>query len=72
MTFADAVESRTGLTVDELKTMTVCELRRATEKRIGRPLVIESRFPTIGRGNVNRDRLISHEEVEQSLESSLR
>jgi len=34
-------------------------------------MVIETRFPTIGRGNVMRDRIISHEAVEQYLEVSL-
>jgi len=72
MTFAEAVKSRTGRTVGELKSTVLCEMCSITEKRTGRPMVIETRFPTIGRGNVMRDRIISHEAVEQYLEESLR
>ncbi|MCK5861176.1 MAG: hypothetical protein KAH38_01735 [Candidatus Hydrogenedentes bacterium] len=72
MTFADAIKSKTGKTLEELSNMTLREMQTVIEKRIGRSVVIETHFPIIGRGNVMRDRLVSHKAVEKSLEESLR
>jgi KaiC/GvpD/RAD55 family RecA-like ATPase len=66
-----AVERATGVEVESLRQMPIDERRRLVEQKAGRPLRIVSRFRLIGRGNIMRDRLISHEEVEAVLRRAL-
>jgi hypothetical protein len=63
----------TGRTAAEIRTSTLTESRRKIESsRRGEGMSIVSRFPFIGRGNIMRDRLLSHEQVERSLSEALR
>lgn len=65
--FEDAVERATGLSVDELRAVPVDERREQLERERGAPLRFRSRFPFVGRGNVLRDRAVSHGKVEQDF-----
>lgn len=67
-----AVERATGENVDVLRARPISDTRRIAEQRRGRPFQIISRFPFIGRGNVMRDRILSHERVEAELDRALR
>ena len=67
-----AVEQLTGESVAQLRGRSLEETRALAEKRSGRPFQFISSFPFIGRGNVMRDRVISHQEVEASLDRALR
>lgn len=67
-----AVLLSTGRTADELRGMSPSELRLLAESRHGEPLRITTRFPFVGRGNVLRDRLLSHQAVEEMLTEALR
>jgi hypothetical protein len=66
-----AVEASTGERVEVIRSRSLEETRRLAEKRQGRPLKFVSHFPFIGRGNVLRDRLVSHEQVEADLDAVL-
>jgi hypothetical protein len=67
-----AVEKATGEAVNMLRARSIEETRRVAEKRHKRPFKFTSRFPFIGRGNVLRDRVVSHDEVERGLDEVLR
>jgi len=62
----------TGQDVMAIRSQTLTQMRCRTEAKINRPLKFVSRFPLIGRGNVMRKHLISHEEVEAELTKFLR
>lgn len=55
-----------------IRSRTLWEQRRIVEKRHKAPLSMASYFPFIGRGNVLRNRLVSHEEVENMLDAALK
>lgn len=67
-----AIEKTTRESIESLRDMPLDERRRKIEKKQGRRLVITRNFPFIGRGNVMRDRTISHEEIEKQLDEVLR
>ncbi len=66
------LEKKTGFTASEIREMPVCEWRRRREKETGRRFRFFSAFPHIGRaGNVLRDRLKNHDEVEKEVDEVL-
>ena len=65
--FEQAVEIATGVPVEVLRDTPVDERRVIIEHALGRPLRFPSRFPLIGRGNVFRNRAVSHDEVEEQF-----
>ena len=67
-----AVEKATGETILQLRGRSLEDTRRVAEQRNRRPLKFISKFPFIGRGNVMRDRLVTHDAVEASLDEALR
>ena len=70
--FIKAVEQATGESIDRLRALSIEERRAETEARCGSKLRFTSKFPFIGRGNVLRDRAITHEEVEAALDKALK
>ena len=66
-TFDEAIELVTGLSVAALRDATVDERRRAVEKATGQTMRFTSRFPVCGRGNVLRDRLVTHAQAEAAF-----
>ena len=67
-----AVERATGEKIDDLRRTPIDDRRRMIERRTRRPFRFTTAFPFIGRGNVLRDRILSHEEVETALRNALR
>jgi hypothetical protein len=67
-----AVEEKTGMLINELREMTVSEMRDRVQRREKRPTTFYSAFPFIGRGSVMHDCMVSHEEVERELDEALR
>ena len=66
-----AVERSTGEKVAALRSMSIDDRRRLIERHTKRPVRFTTKFPFIGRGNVMRDRLKSHREVEAALATAL-
>lgn len=66
------IAESTGHSVEYLKDTPLDELRRNAEQKRGRPLKFVSVFPWIGRGNVMRDRLVSHEEAVAAYDDAIR
>jgi len=62
-----AVELVTGVPVEVLRKMPLDECRSALEQARGKPLTFRSRFPLVGRGNVLRDRTVSHDRAERDF-----
>jgi len=71
-TLERAVEAATNESIDSLRRVPIDERRNRVERITGRTLAFISRFPFIGRGNVMRDRLVSHSAAETSLTEALR
>lgn len=67
-----ALEKACGESVSKLRSRTLEENRRLAEKKHGLLARFVSYFPFIGRGNVLRNRLVTHEEVEKRLDEALR
>jgi hypothetical protein len=52
-------ESITGMSVNELRSISPEKFRHYCERKFGQPFSFISEFPLIGRGNVLRDGIIS-------------
>jgi hypothetical protein len=70
--FEEDVERLTGQKAENIRRQSLSEIRRGTEGRHGRTMRFISMFPFIGRGNVMRDRMVSHDRVEKMLDEALR
>ena len=70
--FVRAVELATGEKLEALQRMPLDERRRMTEAKHGAPMRFPSWFPFIGRGNVLRDRALTHSQVEAALTKALK
>ncbi len=67
-----SIEEEVGMDIEEIRSTPLSELRKIFEKRNGgKRMTFKSFFPFIGRGNVLGDRLVSHDEVEATLDSVL-
>ena len=69
--FERAIEMATGESIDRLRRTPLDERRHALEQARGEPLCVRSYFPLIGRGNVMRDRVVPHEDVEESFREAI-
>ena len=61
-----------GRSVEYLKNTPLDELRTNAERERGHPLRFVTVFPWSGRGNVLRDRLVSHEEAVAAYDDAIR
>jgi hypothetical protein len=66
------VEEKTGLSAEVIRNMGIDEWRAFVEKRTGKPFTLHKEFPTIGRGNVLRDSLLTREEINTELDKVLK
>lgn len=65
------VEHVSGCKVSELRERTLDQQRHYTERAHGRTVVFRKAFPTIGRGNIMRERTKSRDEIEHLLDEVL-
>ena len=70
-TFFQIIEDYVGLSIDQIRGLSVDEQRNRCEDRVGKPLKFISHFPFIGRGNVLRDRTSSHQKIEKDFERTV-
>jgi hypothetical protein len=64
-----ALERLTGLSIQELRDTPLSEMRNRVEERTGKPMSFPSVYPAIGRGNVMRDYIVSHEDVVREFDA---
>ena len=62
----------TGHSPEDLRAKPISDLRHEIEIAAGKPMTFTRNFPFIGRGNVMRDKVVSHAEVERQLSEALR
>lgn len=67
-----AVERATGQKASALRERTLDQTRRIANRHGGRKSEFLSQFPFIGRGNVLRDRIATHEQVEAWLDAAIK
>lgn len=70
-TFEDAIRFATGRSLEEVRDTPIDVNRCEIESHRGESTRFRSRFPLIGRGNVLRSRMVSHETVEKDFERAL-
>ena len=70
--FVEAVQLATGEKIESLQNTTLEERRRIVEAKHGAPMRFPTCFPFIGRGNVMRERCLTHAQVEAALTEALR
>lgn len=66
-----AIERLTGDSIAHIRSRSLEETRNVAELRHRGTFRFITRFPLIGRGNVLRDRILTREQVEESLDRSL-
>ena len=66
------IEVVTGLTSAQLKDFSPEEFRDFIERKKKKRLTFLSEFPTIGRGNVLRNSLLSSQEINSEIDAILR
>jgi phosphoribosylformylglycinamidine (FGAM) synthase-like amidotransferase family enzyme len=72
-TIVRAIESEMGKTIREVQEQTLSDRRREVEaNHKGRRMMFSINFPFIGRGNVLRDRVLSHEEIDKQFNEALK
>jgi hypothetical protein len=65
------IEEATGEDIEVLRATPLDELRKKQEAKQGHSLKFRSSFPTIGRGNVLRRGITSHDDVEARMDAIL-
>ena len=63
-------ERKLDLSSEEIRWFSPGQLRKHLEKK-GHRLLFVTEFPTIGRGNVLRDNLISHDTIDTEIDAIL-
>jgi hypothetical protein len=70
--FIKNVEKKSGLTFSEIKSKDPSEIREHFEKRFNSKTIFSSEFPFIGRGNVLRDGIINHDQLNKEIDKILK
>lgn len=66
------VERITNISVSDLRKRTLTEQRDAAEQKGRGEMRFVTRYPTIGRGNIIRERSISHANIEEMIDRELK
>ena len=66
------VETSIGLTKDQIRKKSPYELAKYFENKTGKKFKLVSKYPTVGRGNILWDRLISSDEINKEIDKILK
>ena len=64
-------ERKTGLSAEEIRSYSPGKFRSYLRERKGKDLVVKSEFPTIGRGNILRDKLATTKAINEDIDRIL-
>ncbi|MBR1479149.1 MAG: hypothetical protein IJ608_14490 [Lachnospiraceae bacterium] len=62
------VAKKVGLSVTDIRNYSPDEMREHLEKKSGKKLLFVSEFPTIGRGNVLRNGIVTKESLNNEID----
>ena len=65
------IEHKTGLSIYDIYKLNPIDISRKIEQKTGKELSFSSEFPYIGRGNVLRDGLVEHKQINSEIDSIL-
>jgi len=65
------IETKTGLNIFDIYKLNPIEISQKIKQKTGKDLSFSSEFPYIGRGNVLRDGLIEHKQINNDIDSIL-
>jgi hypothetical protein len=69
--FIKALERATGRSLEYLRQVSLEDWRAEVDARFGRRRRFRSYYPHVGRGNVLRDRVRDHDDVEADFERAM-
>jgi len=69
--FFRIVQKNIGLSLSDINRLNPIDINAHIEKRNGKKVKIVTEFPFIGRGNVLRDRIITHDKINQEIDKIL-
>jgi hypothetical protein len=67
-----SIEKRVGKTAVEISRASISELHDEAEKKLNARLLFKVRWPFVGRGNILKRRILTHDAVERLLDAALR
>ena len=65
------IEKKLGLSIEEVHLLNPIEISQKIEQNTGRSLSFSSEFPYIGRGNILRDGLFEHKQINNDIDRIL-
>ena len=69
--FFKNLEKHIGFSLSKIKDVSPGEINRYLEMKSGKKIRITTEFPFIGRGNVLRDGIITHDQINQDIDNIL-
>ena len=69
--FFRIVQKNIGLSLSDINRLNPIDISAYIEKRNGKKIKITTEFPFIGRGNILRDGIITHDKVNQEIDKIL-
>lgn len=69
--FFKIIQKNIGLSLTDIERFNPIEINNYIEKQTSKKIEIITEFPYIGRGNILRDGLISHNKIDQELDKIL-
>lgn len=69
--FFRIVQKNIGLSLSDINRLNPIDINAYIEKRNGKKIKITTEFPFIGRGNILRDGIITHDKINQEIDKIL-
>lgn len=69
--FFGIVQKNIGLSLSDINRLNPTDINAYIEKRNGKKIKITTEFPFIGRGNILRDGIITHDKINQEIDKIL-
>ena len=69
--FFKIVQKNVGLSLSDINRLNPTDINAHIEKQSGKKIKITTEFPFIGRGNVLRDGIVTHDKINQEIDRIL-
>ena len=69
--FFQIVQKNIGLSLSDIDKLNPIDINTHIEKQSGKKIEITTEFPFIGRGNVLRDGIVTHDKINQEIDRVL-
>ena len=69
--FFKIIQKKVGLSLSEINRLNPADINAHIEKQSGKKIEITTEFPFIGRGNVLRNGIVTHDEINREIDKIL-